>query len=327
MASTPTPPGGGPTLLDPWSRRGRLPLNGPLERSSVDRTTLSFLTGLLGLGAAFILFQLILTPAILGIQIAMSEGGVSMDAVGSLEQLMATYTRELILSNSIGQIMGLAIPALLAARLHSSDWVGYLRIRGVDGRLLLLALLGLVGLQPVTQWLVEINRQLPLPEYLKVMEQSQLELIRHVLESDLGLVFSVTMLALVPGVCEEVLFRGYAQRQFERAAGPVGGILLAGGLFGLFHLRPSQMLPLMVLGVYMAYLVWRTGSLLIGVVVHVCHNGLTVVGARYVQSHPDYELQTLEHASMAWYWVVLGFVIVGGVLYVVHTLAPLLRAE
>jgi membrane protease YdiL (CAAX protease family) len=323
--STPTPPGGGSTFFDPWSRRGRLPLNGPLERSSVDRTTLCFLTGLLGLGAAFILFQLVLTPAILGLQIAMAEGGVSMETIGSLEQLMATYTRELILSNSIGQIMGLAIPALLAARLHSSEWVGYLRLRGVDGRLLLLALVGLVGLQPVTQWFAELNRQLPLPESLKVMEQSQLELIRQVLESDLGLIFSVTMLAVVPGFCEEILFRGYAQRQFERAAGPVGGILLAGGLFGLFHLRPSQMLPLMVLGLYMAYLVWRTGSLLAGIVVHVCHNGLTVVGARYVQSQPSYDLQALEHASMSWYWVVLGFVIVGSVLYVVHTLAPQVR--
>jgi hypothetical protein len=325
VASPPSAPGGGPTLFDPWSPRGRLPLNGPLERSSVDRTTLCFLTGILALGATFILFQLVLTPIILGLQIAMAEGGMSMEAVGSLQQLMTTYTRELILSNSIGQILGLAVPALLAARLHSSEWVEYLRIRRVDGRLLFLALLGLVGLQPVTQWLAEINRLLPLPESLRVMEQSQLELIRNVLESDLGLMFSVTMMALVPGICEEVLFRGYAQRQFERAAGPAGGILLAGALFGLFHLRPSQMLPLMVLGLYMAYLVWRTGSLWAGVVVHVAHNGFTVVGARYVQSNPDYDLRALEHASVPWYWVLLGFVIVGSVLYVVHVLAPRLR--
>ena len=327
VAPMPSSPNAESILVDPWSRRGRLALNGPLERTSVDRVTLSFLTGLLGLGAAFILFQFVLTPVILVIQIAMSEGGLSMGAFNSPEQLMATYTQELVLSNSIGQVMGLAIPALLAARLHSSEWVEYLRLRGVDGRLLLLALVGVVGLQPVTQWLAELNRQLPLPEAMRVMEQSQLELIRRVLESDMGLMFNVTMLALVPGICEEVLFRGYAQRQFERAAGPVGGILLAGGLFGLYHLRPSQLLPLVVLGLYMAYLVWRTGSLIPAMGVHVLHNGLAVVSARYVQTHPNYDLKALEQASMPWYAILFGFVIVGGVLYVVHTLAAQVRDE
>lgn len=288
----------------------------------MDPKTLSFLTGLLGLGAAFILFQFVLTPVVLVLQIAMAEGGLSMGAFGSPEQLMASYTRELVLSNSIGQVMGLAIPALLAGRLHSSAWVEYLRLRGVDGRLLLLALVGVVGLQPVTQWLAELNRQLPLPESLRLVEQSQLELIQQVLESDFGLAFNLVMLALVPGICEEILFRGYAQRQFERGTGAVGGIVLAGGLFGLYHLRPSQLLPLVVLGLYMAYLAWRTGSLVPAMAVHVAHNGLAVISAWYVQAHPDYDLEALEHASMPWYAVLFGFVIVGSVLYVMHTLAP-----
>ncbi|PSQ67646.1 MAG: hypothetical protein BRD32_00015 [Bacteroidetes bacterium QH_2_64_74] len=169
--------------------------------------------------------------------------------------------------------------------------------------------------------------ELPLPESARLVEQSQLELIRRVLESDLGLVFNVVMLALVPGVCEELLFRGYAQRQFERAAGPAGGIILAGGLFGLYHLRPSQLLPLIMLGLYMAYLAWRTGSLLPAMAVHVAHNGFAVLAARYVETSPRYDLEAIEQASMPWYAVLLGFVIVGGVLYVMHTLAPHVRDE
>lgn len=304
-----------------------LPLDGPLERASVDRATLSFVTGLLSLGAAFILFQFVLSPLLLVGQIALTEGGLSMEAFSSPDRLLASYTRELVVSNSIGQVLGLAGPALLVARLHSSEWSEYLRLRGVDGRLLLLGIVGVIGLQPVTQWLAEINRHVPLPESVRLMEQSQLELIQNVLASDLGLVFNVTMLALVPSICEEILFRGYAQRQFERAAGPAGGILLAGGLFGLYHLRPSQALPLIVLGLYMAYLVWRTGSLLPAMAVHLVHNGLAVVAARYAEAHPDYDLDAIEQASMPWYAILLGFVIVGCVLYVLHRLAPQVREE
>lgn len=313
-------------LIDPWARRG-VPLNGPLERTSMDRATLSFVTGLLGLGAAFLLFQFLLTPIVFVVQVGLSEGALSMEILSSPEQMMATYTRELIVSNSIGQVLGLAGLALVVARLHSSEVLAFLRLRGVDGRLLLLALVGILAFQPLTQWLAEINRQLPLPESLDLIEQTQMELIRSVLEGGLGLWFNLVMLALVPGICEEILFRGYAQRQFERAAGPAGGIVLAGVLFGLYHLRPSQVIPLVALGLYMAYLVWRTGSLVPAILVHTVHNGIAVLGAHYVNTHPQHDLEALSQASVPWYWVLLGFVILGAVLYVMHSLARRIQAE
>ncbi|MFO8100027.1 MAG: hypothetical protein R6T83_10470, partial [Salinibacter sp.] len=63
-------------LADPWARRP-LVLNGPLERTSVDAATLGFVTGLLGLGAAFVLFQFFITPIVLVVQIVLAEGGMS----------------------------------------------------------------------------------------------------------------------------------------------------------------------------------------------------------------------------------------------------------
>lgn len=291
----------------------------------MDRATVSFVTGLLGLGAAFLLFQFILSPIILVVQIGLSEGGFSMEALGSPEQLMATYTRELVVSNSVGQVFGLAAPALLFSRLHSSEILDYLRVRRVDGRLLVLAVVGIIALQPITQWLAQLNQQVPVPESMRMLEQSQLELIRSVLESDLGLTFNLAMLAIVPGVCEELLFRGYAQRQFERGAGALGGIFLSGVLFGFYHLRPSQVIPLIGLGLFMAYLAWRTGSLLPAMLVHIVHNGVAVVSAQVVETYPDYDLQSLEQMSVPWYLVLLGFVILGGVLYLMQSLAPRVR--
>ncbi|MFB6248831.1 MAG: type II CAAX prenyl endopeptidase Rce1 family protein [Salinibacter sp.] len=311
-----------PTLNDRWAPGGGVWLDGPLERRSMRSATFHFVMGLLALGATFILFQVFVSPLLLVVQIGLSDGGMaSLEAMGSPEKLLASYTRELIISNSAGQLLGLALPTLLLARLHTTGVSGYLRLRSVDVRLLVLAGVGVLGLQPVVQWLAQLNQELPLPESVRLFEQTQMELIRSVLESGLGVAFNLGMLALVPGLCEEVLFRGYAQRQFERATGPVGGVLLSGLIFGAYHLRPSQLLPLAVLGVYLAYLTWRTGSLWPAVLVHMTHNGLAVLAARYAQSHPTYDLETIEQASMPWYAVLAGFAIVGGVLYVLHPLA------
>lgn len=328
-AHSPTPPGELPeprTLTDRWAPTNTLLLDGPLERRSLRSATFNFVMGLLALGGAFLVFQVLVSPLLLIIQIGLSEGGMeSLTSMGNPEKLLASYTRELIISNSAGQLIGLALPALLMARLHTNGVSGYLRLRRVDLRLLLLAVVGILGLQPVVQWLAQINQDLPLPESIRLFEQTQLELIRSVLEGGLGVAFNLGMLALVPGLCEELLFRGYAQRQFERAAGPVGGVLLSGIIFGAYHLRPSQLLPLAVLGVYLAYLTWRTGSLWPAILVHITHNGLAVLAARYAQSHPAYDLETLEQASMPWYAVGLGFAILGGVLYVLHPLARHVR--
>jgi len=319
-------PSARPTLDDRWARRERLPLDGPLEGRSVSDTAMGFWTGLLSLVAAFLLFQLVVSPVLLLIQIGLSEGGVSaMQTMSNPGELLATYTRELIISNSGGQLLGLAVPALMMARLHSTRAASYVRIRAVDVRFLGLAAVGVLGLQPVVQWLVQVNQQLPLPEPVQAFEQTQLELIRTVLESGLGTGFNLVALALIPGFCEEILFRGYAQRQFERASGPAGGILLSGVLFGLYHLRPSQILPLAVLGLYLAYLTWRTGSLWPAILVHVLHNGLAVVVARLVKEQQAYDLQTLEQAPMPWYAVMGGFAIFAGVLYVLHPLARRVR--
>lgn len=304
-----------------------VPLDGPLERTTVDRSTLALATGLLGLAAAFLLFQFLVTPVVLMAQIVVQGGTDALANMSDPGQLLDRYTRELIVSNSVGQILGLAATAVLMARLHSKRLLAFLRVRGVDGRLLLLAAVGIVGLQPVVQWLAQINQALPLPEGLRLMEESQLRMIQQVLESNLGLAFTLSMLALVPAVCEELLFRGYAQRQFERAAGPAGGILLSGVLFGLYHLRLSQVLPLAALGCFLAYLTWRTESVWPAVLVHLLHNGIAVVVSHVAQDRPDLDLTSLEQMPLPWYAVVSGFVIVGSVLYVLHPLARRLQDE
>lgn len=293
-----------PTLPDRWERRGSIPLDGWLERHEFGPLWLAAF----GLISAFVLFQVVISPAAT-VLILMAQGVQPSELFGAFENIIDEHARSLLSANTVGQVLGLALPAYLLARLHSSRPHAFLRLRSADGALVVLAAVGLIALTPAIQWLGTINEQLPLPEFIRQFEQSQLELIERVLSIDTGILFNLVVLAITPALCEELLFRGYVQRQLERGAGVAGGILLSGVVFGLYHLRLTQAVPLCLLGVYLAWLVWRTGSLWPAIVVHFLNNAMAIAIGAYLSGKDDVEMADIETMEMPWYLVASGLVI------------------
>lgn len=293
-----------PLLPDEWERRGSIPLSGWLERHGFGPLVLAAF----GLIAAFVLFQLIISP-VATVVLLMAQGVSPTDMLGAFENLIDEHARSLLAANTIGQVLGLALPAYLLARMHSSRPWAFLRFRSGDGAIIVLAIIGLVGLTPAIQWLGTINEQLPLPEFIRSFEQSQMELIERVLSIDTGFFFNLVVLAITPALCEELLFRGYVQRQLERGAGVVGGIVISGIVFGLYHLRLTQAIPLCVLGIYLAWLVWRTGSLWPAIVVHFINNAMSIAIGAYISSREDLNMADVEGMSMPWYLVIAGLAV------------------
>ena len=298
-----------PTLRDRWERRAPIPLDGPLERHAFNPLLLAGA----GLIAAFVLFQLIISP-LATIVLLMMQGVQPADVITSFGTVAEEHARSLLAANTIGQILGLALPAYLLARLHTTRPWAFVRMRGGDGGLIVLAVIGLVALTPFIQWIGVINEQLPLPESIRQFEQSQMELIERVLSVDTGFFFNLLVLAVTPALCEEILFRGYVQRQFERGTGVVAGIVLSGIVFGLYHLRLTQAIPLCVLGIYLAWLAWRTGSLWPAIVVHFMNNAIAVAIGAYIAGRDDVEVADIESMEMPWYLVASGLVIFAAVI-------------
>jgi membrane protease YdiL (CAAX protease family) len=245
-------------------------LDGRLEKSGFPPILTAFLT----LTLAFILFQGI--SLVVSLALIFSRG-VSPADLSDVATLLEQQAGPIIVANTVGQVFGLLLPALLISRLHTSDWRAFLRLRGADARFVGLAVAGLIVLIPVVQWLGVVSDALPWPDFIRDFEQAQMDLIERVLMQDFRLAFTVSMLALTPAICEEILFRGYVQRQAERSAGAMWGVVISGVVFGLYHLRLTQALPLSVLGVFMAYVTWRSGSLLPAMIVHLANNSFAAV--------------------------------------------------
>jgi sodium transport system permease protein len=83
------------------------------------------------------------------------------------------------------------------------------------------------------------------------------------------------VLALTPALCEEFFFRGLILSGLRRL-GMWPAILITALLFGLAHSSIYRLLPTLLLGVVIGFVVWRTGSILCGIIVHALNNGLLV---------------------------------------------------
>lgn len=293
-----------PTLPDPWESRSPILLDGRLERSGFA----PLLMAAVGLVLAFILFQIVISPAVT-LLLLLAQGVPPQELLSGLAAVIEEHARSILTANTIGQILGLGVPALLLARFHSSRPLAFLRFRRTDAAFVVLAIIGLVALTPTIQWLGSVNDTIPLPEFIRRFEESQMELIEQMLRVDTGLAFNLVVLALTPAVCEELLFRGYVQREAERGAGIAAGILISGIVFGLYHLRLTQAIPLCVLGVYLAWLTWRTGSLLPAMFVHFTNNTIAIAVGAYVARRPDLELADLEAIELPWYLVLVGLIV------------------
>ncbi len=300
------------TLPDPWESTGGVLLDGVLERNRYSPLLVAFFALLIGF-AGYMLIGNVATIAFLVIE------GVSLEVMlQDLPGVIEAHTGALLSANAVGLFLGMGAVALILAGLHAKRRWAFLRLRKPDAAALILSLLGLLAFIPVVQWAGSVNQLLPLPEWLQAMEEMQMELLEKVLQGDVGVVFSLIMVAVTPALCEEVFFRGYLQRHLERGLGVAAGIIVTGFIFGFFHLRLTQLLPLSLLGIYLAYLTWRTGSLWIPIVIHFANYAIAVATAEFVKNRPDMEITDLEQIAVPWYIVSVGLLVFCGIMYVLH---------
>jgi membrane protease YdiL (CAAX protease family) len=91
--------------------------------------------------------------------------------------------------------------------------------------------------------------------------------------------FFVIAVLEVP-LLEETVFRGFLYRAFRRCSGPALAIPISALLFALAHVPDWPQMPaLFVLGIGLAYLYERSGSLVTPIVFHTVFNGWTFLGA------------------------------------------------
>ncbi|MDA0329497.1 MAG: ABC transporter permease subunit [Gemmatimonadetes bacterium] len=169
----------------------------------------------------------------------------------------------------------LFVPAVLIVVLTGVDPVRTLSLRRPSPRGLFGSVVLIAGAVPLV-WAIGWLQSFVLPVPWELLEGLE-DLVTA--ETTGRLLWLLLLLAVTPAVCEELVFRGVLLGG-TRTLGPGRMIVLNGLVFGAFHLSFQtviRFLPTATLGIVIAWAVWRTGSIWVGMLMHFLNNATIVV--------------------------------------------------
>lgn len=185
------------------------------------------------------------------------------------------------------------IPSLCVAYLMTGRVSDYLKLNKVPSLTgLMLVVFLAIFLIPLVSDLGIWNSGLILPDWLGGLEEwmSRKEAEAAKLTGWLiysgstgGLIINILIIAVIPSIGEEFLFRGLLQDIFTGLfRSPHLGILFTAILFGVFHMQFYGLVPRIVLGLVYGYLFFWSGTIWLPVLAHFLNNLVPVVVAHLI---------------------------------------------
>lgn len=152
-----------------------------------------------------------------------------------------------------------------------------------------LAITGIIviSFMAVNSVFIEWNANFHFPEFLKGFEQwararetyaEELTKFLTTFGSTGEFLFAFFIIAVLPGIGEELVFRGMLQPQLHRATGNAHiAIWISAILFSAIHMQFFGFVPRVLLGALFGYLYLWSGNLLIPMFAHFMNNGFSVL--------------------------------------------------
>lgn len=186
------------------------------------------------------------------------------------------------------QSLGLFIfPPLLAGYFFDGNSFRFLLLdRKSWWHVYLMTLILMIVSVPFINGLVIWNESMVLPDSLKWMEdwmKNSEEQAAKLTEAFMKMptvgafLFNLLMIAVLPSIGEELVFRGLFQRLFRDWLGNIHlAIFISAFFFSAMHMQFYGFLPRLVLGLILGYVFYLSGSLWMPILAHFIQNGSVV---------------------------------------------------
>ncbi|MBN2571069.1 MAG: CPBP family intramembrane metalloprotease [Ignavibacteriales bacterium] len=262
-----------------------------------------------GLVIVFILYQFI-------------GGFISLTIFGTdIKQANLTALR---LFTIAGQILFILLPALILTRMIYFDISKVIRFNKTRKWDIPIFTLGLIFLFPLIEVYLFLQNALItklassseffqsikniLDELDKLIESSFTNIL--VAHNPIEFIFVVLVVCVTPAICEEVFFRGYIQKSFELKLKAKWGIFLTALFFGLYHFNPYATIPLIALGLYFGYAIYKTNSIFVVIILHFLTNFFSTSAFQLLGSEEIMDSEMIIDSSELDYLILFSILLV-----------------
>lgn len=217
-----------------------------------------------------------------------------MALMGALIALAPEWTNSiegLLFMQGLQTIVLFGVTAFVGVWL-TEDYVNPLRQmslnKGLSVQQCFVASLFAVAALPMISMLADWNNSMELPSFLasveemmrQMEEQAKVLTERFLQTSSVGVMFAnLFVMALLPAVCEEMMFRGWLQRVLGKSVNYHTAIWVSALVFSAIHFQFYGFIPRMLIGAALGYLYYYTGSLWMSIIAHFTNNAAAVVFA------------------------------------------------
>jgi membrane protease YdiL (CAAX protease family) len=239
-----------------------------------------------------------------------------LDWMTSTESHYLPAQRILLTAQQIGLFL---FPALLLAKMEGGKLSRFYGFKKPKTEFLLLVFLMMACSMPLLEWVTQLNQQMVFPDALKGVErwmkaaedQGMKMTVALLKMNHIGIfLLNIGMIALLPAVAEELMFRAGLQRVFGRMFNnPHLAIWLSAFIFSAIHMQFYGFLPRLLLGATFGYIYFWSGSLWYAIFGHFINNAYAVCVAWYMQKNniPLSEADNTSH--FAWYGYLISFIL------------------
>lgn len=274
--------------------------------------------------AAFVIIVSFLVFLFASLIIAVPLFGLdSILSMPTINELNNPDSLRLLKYFQVVQSIGLFIvPPIILGWLFKGDIVKYLNLhKNVNGISILMVTLLVIFALPLINFIGEWNNHMQFPEWLSGVErwmqnaeENAAELTEAFLDVETtgGLIFNLFMIAFLPAIGEELLFRGVIQRIFTRMTkNHHWGIWIAAFLFSALHIQFYGFVPRLLLGVLFGYLLVWSGSMWLPIIAHFVNNGFAVIAMYLVDKNiVNPKVESIGSSSDEFVAIGLSFVVV-----------------
>lgn len=226
------------------------------------------------------------------------------------------------------QAVGLFIlPPMILAYLYQGSVSQYLYLnKSFQGSTLLMVIVLMIFMMPFINFTAELNSHLSLPGWMSGVEEwmrSSEDEAARLTEAFLnvktipGLAFNLFMVAFLPAIGEELLFRGVIQKIFTRMTrNHHWGIWISAILFSAMHMQFFGFVPRMFLGAVFGYLLVWSGSMWLPILGHFLNNAMAVI-AMFLVNNGTIGESIEDYGSTSYYAATISFVVIAALLFLI----------